>query len=162
MLNIPPTITVSVCYYINQLSSGLQVSGLGIFLQCRKCIILVITQVLVRRVLTYQAKHSCLCYMQIHNTLHMCSIHTNVLALLSFSPLLLFQQYSSNKMNTIKSIAPHSPPNTPPTMAPVLLSLPLADPPVEHAIRLLVRTVYTCILNFKLHYIYRRSGKFRC
>ena len=51
-------------------------------------------------------------------------------------------------MSNIKSIAPHNPPNTPPTIAPVLLSSPLADPPVEHAIRLFNSTSYVY-----MHYV---------
>ena len=65
----------------------------------------------------------------------MCSI----LARLLLFALLLFQHNHSNMIGNIKSIAPHIPPITPPTITPVLLSS--VDPPVEHAIKVLVRTI---------------------
>ena len=36
MLKIPPTITVSVCYYVYKLAEQ-STSGLGRFLECQKC-----------------------------------------------------------------------------------------------------------------------------
>ena len=94
LLKIPPTITVSVCYYTSELSSAEQwTSGLGRFLECWGCDMLVMTWALVLcliRVcsplgavhpwvcvmLIYQARHSCLCY-NLHIYIHIC-IYTHL------------------------------------------------------------------------------------